>query len=121
MSSGEKIATVDTCPKCNADIRDGSVFCYNCGGRVTDEGEDQAPAESLAETAQQDDVKPVTKPAPGLRTARDIRRRERTFERKPKEITWEVAASGPDMQLLIITGAIALFTVVVVLLILYLS
>ncbi|HEY2867030.1 MAG TPA: hypothetical protein VGJ02_08055 [Pyrinomonadaceae bacterium] len=61
-----------------------------------------------------------TQPAPGLRTARDIRQRERTFERKPRTISWEPAA-GSDIQLIVIASAVLVFTIVVIGLALYLK
>jgi len=110
-----------TCPKCKADVRPGSAFCYNCGGQLTPE-KNEVPA--VATSAENDAPAPqeekVTQPAPGLRTARDIRRRERTAERKPREISWE-PARGSEIQLLILCGAVLVFTIVVIGLALYLK
>ena len=109
---------VVACPKCEAEVRPGSVFCYNCGGRITFVEESPAPTAERIETVITDN-KP-TQPAPGLRSARDIRRREREAERKPKEIRWEAAVDS-DWQLVIITAAVLVFTVVVIVLALYLK
>jgi hypothetical protein len=76
-------------------------------------------AETVARPASTPETK-VTQPAPGLRTARDIRHREKTFERKPREISWE-PASGSDVQLIIIAVAVLVFTIVVTALALYLK
>ena len=66
-------------------------------------------------------AEPASKPAPGLRTARDIRRRERTADRKPKQVVWEAVNDGPDLQLIIVTAGIIVFTIVVILLVRYLG
>lgn len=78
----------------------------------------EAPA-----TIQKEDPKPeekITQPAPGLKSAGDLRRRERVFDRAPRRIKWEPAAEGSDFQLIIVTGAIVIFTVIVVALAFYL-
>jgi hypothetical protein len=116
MSLSETVVKPVRCPKCDAEIRDGSAFCYNCGGRVVEENAvDKVPVISPSAPEEM-----LSKPAPGLRTARDIRRRERTVDRKPKEVVWEPAAAGPDLQLIIATVGIIIFTVIVVLMVLYL-
>lgn len=116
MSLSETVIQPVRCPKCDAEIRDGSAFCYNCGGRVVDEN--VADEASLSSPSKPDET--LSRPAPGLRTARDIRRRERTADRKPKEVVWEPATAEPDLQLIIATVAIIIFTAIVVLMVLYL-
>ena len=112
MTVQETTATTVECPKCGADVRDGSVFCYNCGGRVAD---DDVIAESSSVPVER-----KTMPAPGLRSARDLHRRERTFERKPATIVWEPIEEGPDYALVVITILIVAFTIVVIGLVFYL-
>ena len=109
-----------TCPKCEADVRPGSAFCYNCGGRVADDEPPTPEQRAEAEIAEPVPEAKPTQPAPGLRTARDIRRRERTFERKPRQVSWEPAA-GSDIQLIVIAAAVLVFTIVVIGLALYLK
>ena len=115
MSLSESVVKPVRCPKCDAEIRDGSAFCYNCGGRVDENVTDEVPVSSPTKPDET-----LSKPAPGLRTARDIRRRERTVDRKPKEVVWEPATAEPDLQLIIATMAIIVFTAIVVLMVLYL-
>jgi hypothetical protein len=115
MSTKEEMITSTRCPKCNADVRDGSVFCYNCGGRVTSDDGTESSTEASSATTE-----PVTTPAPGLRTARDIRRRERTFQRKPREVVWEPSSGVPDIQLIVVTAIVIVFTIAVILMALYL-
>jgi len=115
MSIPETAVKTARCPKCDFEVRDGSVFCYNCGGRVGEDGAEQpVDAPGIVDESS-------SKPAPGLRTARDIRRRERNIDRKPKEVVWEALETGPDSQLIIVTACIIVFTVVVILLIRYLG
>jgi hypothetical protein len=115
MSSTEQVVKTARCPKCGSEVRDGSLFCYNCGGRVTCVDENKPLVETPPAFGE-----PPTKPAPGLRSARDIRRRERTFDRKPKEVVWEPSTTTPDLQLIIITSGVIVFTAVVILMVLYL-
>jgi len=116
MTLPETAVKTARCPKCDAEVRDGSVFCYNCGGRVANDEEVAPPDETPSAVAE-----PASKPAPGLRTARDIRRRERTVDRKPKEVVWETVNDGPDLQLIVVTAGIIVFTIVVILLVRYLG
>ena len=114
MSSSESAVAVTRCPKCDAEVRDASTFCYNCGGRVTAETA-LTDGETSPETPYDVNEK-NSAPAPGMRSARDIRR-QRTFERKQKQIVWEPNEKGPDIQLIVITAAVLIFTIVVILLV----
>ena len=116
----ESLTEAAVCQKCKADVRPGSAFCYNCGGRVAEDEPESSAAAPQPETRQPAPGTKVTQPAPGLRTARDIRRREKTFERKPREVSWEPAA-GSDIQLIIFAAAVLAFTIVVIGLALYLK
>ena len=78
------------CDSCGADIRDESLFCYNCGGPVT-----KMP-ETIAETAVSDEpisVEPAAKPP--LRSAASLRKQRRAFNRQPVEVRWEYPAGAP--------------------------
>ena len=103
-----------TCPKCEAEIRPESAFCYNCGGRVTTD----ETAEPVAEGQKIEERE--TQPAPGMRSARDIRRRERVFDRGPRKVKWEPQAEKLDIQLIITTVVILAFSAIVIVLALYL-
>jgi len=114
MTMSETVTETVICPKCEAEVRPGSVFCYNCGGPVADSGSNS----EVPETPHTEDK--LTQPTPGLRTARDIRRREKAFDRSPKRVKWEPLAERSDWQLLVVTGLIVLFTLIVVALAFYL-
>ena len=73
------------CDICGAEVREGSMFCYNCGGSVTKAGEPvspPAPAEPKANgIAAPVDQRPVR--------SRADRREVRAANRQPTEIVWE--------------------------------
>jgi hypothetical protein len=100
------------------------VFCYNCGGRVAED--EQGTAEKVTseaiQTVEADELLDrKTRPAPGMRTAREIKRRERVFDRKPGRVVWEPVASGPEIQLIVVAVAARVFTIVAIILALYLQ
>jgi len=103
MNVSETSVKTSVCRKCGADIRADSQFCYNCGGRLDD-------VRSNGKLAAESEMRP----APGLRTAGDVKRRERTFQRKVKEVVWEPSATTPTTPLLIVTAVVALFTILVI-------
>ena len=118
MSSTDAVLEKAECPKCGVDVRPDSTFCYNCGGLVLDDL--AVGIDRLKKVDVSAPVEKTTTPTPGLRTAREIRRRERVFDRKPKEVVWEPSATGPDTQLIVVTVIIILFTITVILLAFYL-
>jgi len=114
MNSRDTVVTESRCSKCDADVRDASVFCYNCGARVADDPplvDEPAVSHTVVESSL-----PSAKPAPGMRSARDLRRKSRSFERKPTQIIWEPAEDGPGFQLIVTALAFLVFTVIVIVL-----
>ena len=78
------------CDICGAEVRDGSVFCYNCGGPLAKLEEVAAippPAEPMiaAEPVTNGAVTKVDEVSPKQRTDR---RRVRASNREPAEIVW---------------------------------
>lgn len=83
------------CDICAAEVRDGSVFCYNCGGSLA-KTEDPEPIPPPAEP-----IIAVPKPVSNGRVAKvedgpakrrvehSDRRRVRASNREPAEIVWE--------------------------------
>jgi hypothetical protein len=118
MSLSETVVEKTECPKCGADIRPDSQFCYNCGGQIEAELE---PATSSNGDEWVTDPLAEKRPAPGLKTAREIKRRERVFQRRVKEVAWEPADIEPNVQLIIVTVIAVVFTLAVVMIALYLS
>lgn len=82
------------CDICGAEVRDGSLFCYNCGGSLSknEEAEPIPPpsepiiaAEPLANgKAAKVDEAPAKRPM-----QRSDRRKVRASNREPAEIVWE--------------------------------
>ena len=114
MTMAEITSEITECPKCAAEVRPGSAFCYNCGGRVTEE-----VSEPIRDERPKVEEK-TTHPAPGLKSARDVRRRERVFDREPRRIKWEPVEDTSNVQLVIFTVAVVIFTLVVMALVFYL-
>ena len=88
---------VDTavCDICGAEIRDGSQFCYNCGGSLskTEEADPiPPPAEpiiAVTEPVTNGSVTKIEAPPAKPATERSDRRRVRAANREPAEIVWE--------------------------------
>ena len=82
------------CDICGAEVRDGSAFCYNCGGSLTEpQHVDPTPqptepilvAEPVTNgSAGQVDVFPANQ-----KVERSDRRKVRASKREPAEIVWE--------------------------------
>ena len=117
MSLSETVLEKVECPKCGADIRPDTQFCYNCGGQVVEAIENKTHSANRERISESNDEK---RPAPGLRSAREIKRRERIFERRTKEVVWEPVLTTPNTQLIVVAVIIILFTVAVIILAFYL-
>jgi hypothetical protein len=117
MTLSETVVEKAECPKCGAEVRPDTQFCYNCGGPVAEEIKRDAPAMNGAVLSEIVDEKT---PAPGLRSAREIKRRERVFERRTKEFVWEPVLTTPNRQLIVVASIVILFTVAVIILAFYL-
>jgi hypothetical protein len=85
------------------------MFCYNCGGRVAP---DKASIEEYEELEK--------RPAPGLRSARDIRRVDKRKDPAIRQFKWEPIAETGDGQLILTTILVAVFTLAVIALAFYL-
>lgn len=103
-----------TCSKCGSEIRAGSLFCYNCGGRVGGEDSSSAGVSPKSKDSYADPGQKAMRPAPGMRSAADLRRHTGVLDRKPKRIAVEPITESSDMQLLVVTVVILLFTIVVI-------
>ena len=117
MSSSETVIEKTECPKCGADVRPDTQFCYNCGGPVAEQTKNEASQTNGAQISGGAEEKV---PAPGLRSAREIKRRERVFERRTKEVVWEPVLVTPNTQLVVVAAIAVVFTVIVIILAFYL-
>jgi len=73
------------CNICGAEVREGSVFCYNCGGSVT-KAEEPAATPAPIEPKANGIAAPVGQ-RPTQRQA--DRHKVRAANRQPTEIVWE--------------------------------
>ena len=140
------------CEACGADVRPGSLFCYNCGGAVSldlpeSKKEKVSAAWMQGDLVENSDlrtkpldskavktiaVKPIEKPSDTLlveknveipaekpniqeeaklKSAANMRRKAKTFQKKSVEIVWEAPETGPNKWFPIV--AIILILVVV--------
>jgi len=82
------------CDICGADVRDGSLFCYNCGGSLSKAEEAEPippPSEPIvaAEPLSNGSVAKVDATPAKRRPERSDRRKVRASNREPAEIVWE--------------------------------
>jgi hypothetical protein len=123
----ETIVDEPVCPACGAEVRDGSMFCYNCGSAVAGEG---------AETEQAAEISAIPEPSitpngegtkkeilpgslSGLQTAASMRRRAKPSRSKPREMVWVPRDESVGLQFVAATIAFIVFAVVIVILALY--
>ena len=133
----ETLVEKKICEACGADVRPGSLFCYNCGGAVSDDLSESNQKTISAAWLQGDLVKnsdlktkpldsqavdnialkPIAKPTDDLlvekksdksietpniteeaklKSAANMRRKPKTFQRKSVEIVWEEPENAPN-------------------------
>ncbi len=122
------------CEKCGVDVRENTLFCYNCGSPVNepepdpvekpevelepaDEKKSKAKA-ALDDLAKRIKIEPPTDEEKKLALAAAERKKARNMPRKPRDITWEPIEDAPDRILLLISvlvtviaGAVVVMTV----------
>lgn len=135
----EMVTESAICRKCGAEVREGSVFCYNCGTRMTAEIEpgrgqvsnglsESRPAVTPAAPADGPVPAPVAdkplsssppdKHSAALPTAASVRRRR---PRSPRsvEVIWQ-ERQGPGWGFVIGSAVLVVITIMLLLLSLYL-
>ena len=124
MAQETKILTTDFCEKCGADVRQDSLYCYNCGGSLEKENTASEPASvqdpqiNVASTNGSANDVPSIKEGPGLLSAASIRK-QNAFRRKSVEIRWEPVEESTDRTLLVVAIAFFVFAILVVAIALY--
>jgi uncharacterized Zn finger protein (UPF0148 family) len=125
----EAVAENDVCSKCGAEVREGTAFCYACGGRVTDDrvpenketsngvdAKSQAALDDLAQKLRGDDETRV--PDDKLAKAAEERKKARVTQRKSRDFVWEPRNDMPvgflisALVVLIVAVMVILITVV---------
>jgi len=153
----------EICDACGAEIRPGSMFCYNCGGAVSEEGEkyakehpkevneawlkaDLSENKNLETTKLDAPAKPVEKPLENptvsellekieekpeekekpsiqeqakLKSAANLRRKAKSFQRKTIEVVWEEPENAPNKWFPIVAILLILFVVFIFYLAMY--
>ena len=146
----ETIVENQICNACGVDVREGSLFCYNCGGAVASEIEvekedkkdkvsDVWLRENLVENGKNDQItnqseefitlekvddKPIPKPdiqtEANLKSAAAMRRKSATFQKKQVEVVWE-ENDAPNASFIVVALILSLFAVAVFFLAIYLK
>ncbi|HEY8560418.1 MAG TPA: zinc-ribbon domain-containing protein [Pyrinomonadaceae bacterium] len=159
------------CDSCGAEVRPGSVFCYNCGGAVAADLPEQAagdkrnatidrfeqpggapennvfkttklPEKTLEKLDMSPIAKPVGKPAGDelmekiedssaeknsvqengqLKSAANLRRKAKSFQRKTVEVVWEEPENAPNKWFPIVAIVLILFVAAIFYLAMYLK
>jgi hypothetical protein len=159
------------CDACGAEVRPGSLFCYNCGGAVAAEvpepvsnnndknakfqtaaaeNNDLKTTQLKRETVENIESRPIDEPAGNpigkpaaeelfekveakpiekptiqedakLKSAANLRRRGKSFQRKTVEIVWEEPENAPNKWFPIVAIVLILFVVGIFYLAMYLK
>ncbi len=105
----ETVVQTAVCEACGAEVRDESLFCYNCGKRV---GGETSGSEPEAEK-----LEPVIQPGsrPPLKSAASLRKQRRAFNRQPVEVSWEQRTDSPAgfviATIVLVVGALVLLVI----------
>lgn len=121
----EAVAEKDVCEKCGAEVREGTMFCYACGGRVAsdevpktngslkvDDEKSRSALDELAEKLKIED--PPAKPQGQFAKAAEQRNKARVAQRKTRDFVWEPQDDVP-LALLISVAVVAVGALLVVL------
>jgi predicted amidophosphoribosyltransferase len=121
----EVIVDKAVCSSCGVDVREETVFCYNCGSRVahdstaakngapTNVGHDtRAALDDLAERLKQGEAEQGDR----LAKAAEQRRKARVSRRKTHKIVWEPTGDSSQMFIVGFAVAVAIIALIAVLL-----
>lgn len=110
------------CDICGAEVREGSLFCYNCGGSLSKPAVADAvpkPAPADVPLAEADGIpvngRPTSTEVPAKRRSeRPERRAVRASNRQPTEIVWEPrqGMSWPFIIAAVVFAVLALVMVI---------
>ena len=127
----EAIVEKESCKECGAEVRDNTVFCYNCGSRVVNEDADKAasipPDMNGVETTESDAAKQAAladlekrfrideEEDDRLAKAAAERRKARVTNRKITQFVWQPRQDA-NLWFLILTVVIVSLSAIAVLL-----
>lgn len=102
----EPIVKDRICEACGAEVREGSLFCYNCGEAVSKNGDGPQKEITTREPIREPAPVDVTEPGAEIETpierkplqsAASLRKQRRAYNRQPVEITWVRPEGLPKM------------------------
>lgn len=154
----------EICDACGADVRPGSLFCYNCGGAVADDipesvleqkqkissgnnfKNDLKTTKLKSPPVREVEIKPIEKPdekpfvedlaakteektlekhtiqeKAKLKSAANLRRKAKMYQKKTVEIVWEEPENAPNKWFPIVAVMLILFVIVIFYLAMYLK
>jgi uncharacterized Zn finger protein (UPF0148 family) len=127
----EAVVEKEPCVKCGAEVREGTTFCYACGGRVApDRDEDSRTETDINANAREalddlarklnDDDAAVQKKDQGDRIAKAAaeRKKARVSQKRGRDFVWQPRFDVPislliAVVLIVIGAVIAVFVTVV--------
>lgn len=117
----EAVLEKEVCDGCGVDVREGTMFCYNCGARVAGEDtpadvSEQTEADALEVALDASNNGHSPDESDKLAAAATERKRARVAHRKTAEYVWEPTTGEGAGLTLVIAILIAVFALVVVLL-----
>lgn len=121
-------ATIEkaVCEKCGADVRENTVFCYNCGSPLSEAGTLPVPdsngsgpkANARTQAALDDLAEKMsnTEPADGNKLAKAAaeRKKARVIQRRPREFVWEPVEDSSSRLVVLFAILIAVIVGVIV-------
>ena len=107
----ETVVEKAVCESCGAEVRDESLFCYNCGKSVA--------GPSVPSVDEKSDELVRSEKRPPLTSAASLRKQRRAYNRQPVEITWE-RRDGSQAVFIIATLVLVFGALVLLILALYL-
>ncbi|MCY7376563.1 MAG: zinc ribbon domain-containing protein [Pyrinomonadaceae bacterium] len=136
----ETSVTNQICQTCGADVRENSLFCYNCGGSVAPDvvmslrdspknaalKNGDAPKQTTKLKLEEKPADaPIPKPAiqaePELKSAASMRRKSKLVQPKRIEVIWEEHENAPNGWFILAAILLTLFAVAVFYLAIYLK
>ena len=122
----ETVTEKEVCSKCGAEVREGTAFCFACGGRVEPDepseqvnggatavdAKSQAALDDLAKKLSGDDK--TAEQEDKLAKAADERKKARVSQRKTREFVWEPHNDTP-VTFIIAAAVIGILAVLAVL------
>jgi len=139
----------ENCRACGVDIREGALFCYNCGGSVSyddaasvdneaisdawfrEEMAEEVPEEVSEEKASDDETaetknvvikKPGMRETARLRSAAALRRKTKNFQKKKvEEVVWEEYENTSNGWFVLVAIGLTVITALIFWLAIYLK